>query len=161
MGTEKFRFIVIWRTKVSPKSNNSFYFITANLSLRIYWKINVFNSLLLSHFQFFVTLFNQVHHSWQDWNITQEQSLWSIVLDLVANLTYLTGFDLEYKRQLIKKAGKNPTKKKTIVQPIRTLWPWKIVHYVRGCCCCWRYLLTLLICLFVYSDYVFLLFLLD
>ena len=33
------------------------------------------------------------------------------------DLTYLTDFYLEYKRWLIKRAGKNPTKMITIVQP--------------------------------------------
>ena len=33
------------------------------LSLRIFWNISVFNSLLLSCFQFFVISFNQVHQS--------------------------------------------------------------------------------------------------
>ena len=42
------------------------------------------------------------------------------------NLAYLTGF-LEYKRWLIGKAGKNPTKKKTIVQPIKNSLAMKIV----------------------------------
>ena len=43
------------------------------------------------------------------------------------NLAYLTGFDLEYKRWLIGNAGKNPTKKKTIVQPIKNSLAMKIV----------------------------------
>ena len=43
------------------------------------------------------------------------------------NLAYLTGFDLEYKRWLIGKAWKNPTKKKTIVQPIKNSLAMKIV----------------------------------
>ena len=77
------------------------------------------------------------------------------------NLAYLSGFDLEYKRWLIRKAGKNPTKKKTIVQPIKNSLAMKNRCYVRGCCCCWSYLLTLIIWLFVHSDYVLLLFLLD
>ena len=41
------------------------------------------------------------------------------------NLAYLTGFDLEYKRWLIGKVGKNPTKK--IVQPIKNSLAMKIV----------------------------------
>ena len=77
------------------------------------------------------------------------------------NLAYLTGFDLEYKRWLIRKAGKNPTEKITIVQPIKNSLAMKNRCYVRGFCCCWSYLLTLLIWLFVHSDYVLLLFLLD
>ena len=46
------------------------------------------------------------------------------------NRTYKTHFDLEYERWLVKKTGKNQTKMKTNVQPIKrygTPWPWKIV----------------------------------